>query len=446
SIGVVRGQRLTVLGTEIDQFLGIPYAEPPVGALRFAKPQPIVKPFEDVIDGTKPKNSCFQNTLIPIANLTESEDCLVLSIWGPSRGNGSSSTSALKPVMFWIYGGSFKTGSIFFPIVDGTVLSTRDIVFVSVNYRVGPFGWLYGGSESPAPGNQGLYDQLLALQWVRQNIHRFGGDPNRITIFGESAGSWSVSAHVLSPLSRGLFQRAILESGAVFGNKEVPDLTPDVALSQAKQMAKAFNCSDDSQWLDCLRHVDAKQLTKYMALKTNPIVGSQFLPLNAQNSFQTHNYSTGIDILAGVVRDEGSLLARMAYPKCKSLSSAADFTDLVKSVTIPRLDAQKITDFYTRGVNTSAPHELESAFWQFYGDVHIVCPTYLFAKQFAKWSPKKRVYFYDWTYVSHILAPMIGCTEEMGVCHASELEYVFGAPIVMNTTDRQFSDNVVTMW
>ncbi|CAG2102395.1 unnamed protein product [Medioppia subpectinata] len=205
---VVRGRTLHVLDTNVDQFLGIPYAEPPVGKHRFAKPEPILKPFPNIIDATKLKYSCIQPPNIYIKpELHYSEDCLVLNIWTPN-------TTALKPVMFWIYGGGLTMGSIFQEWYNGSALATNDVVVVSVNYRLGPFGFLYGDRED-APGNVGLYDQLLALKWVRENAHTFGGDRDQITIFGESAGSWSVSAHILSPLSKGLFKRAIMESGAL---------------------------------------------------------------------------------------------------------------------------------------------------------------------------------------------------------------------------------------
>ncbi|CAG2171427.1 unnamed protein product [Oppiella nova] len=125
--------------------------------------------------------------------------------------------------MFSIYGGALNIGSIFQDIYNASVLATNDVVVVSVNYRVGPLGFLYGGDET-APGNVDFYDQLLALKWVRDNIHAFGGDRDEITIFGESAGSWSVSAHILSPLSKGLFKRAIMESGALMFNKDRPAL------------------------------------------------------------------------------------------------------------------------------------------------------------------------------------------------------------------------------
>ncbi|CAG2122072.1 unnamed protein product, partial [Medioppia subpectinata] len=136
------------------------------------------------------------NNVMPvIAGTGMSEDCLVLNIW-------TTNTTALKPVMFWIHGGALSVGSIFQTWFNGSALATKDVVIVSANYRLGTFGFLYGEREY-APGNVGFYDQLLALKWVRENIHSFGGDRDQITIFGESAGSWSVSAHILSPLSKG---------------------------------------------------------------------------------------------------------------------------------------------------------------------------------------------------------------------------------------------------
>ncbi|CAG2114429.1 unnamed protein product [Medioppia subpectinata] len=178
SLGSVRGQTLHVLNRKIHQFLNIPYAEPPLGPLRFAPLLHLRAPKQGIIDGTKPGNEIL------------SEDCLVLNIWTPNvdNSNNNQQKTGLKAVMFWIYGGAL-------------MLATNYVVVVTVNYRVGPLGFLYGGDET-APGNAGFYDQLLALKWVRENIHLFGGDRDEITIFGFSAGSWSVSAHILSPLSK----------------------------------------------------------------------------------------------------------------------------------------------------------------------------------------------------------------------------------------------------
>ncbi|CAG2169660.1 unnamed protein product, partial [Oppiella nova] len=288
SSGVVRGKVITLYNHTVDQFLGIPFAQPPLGALRFSKPKPIETPAKDVIDCTANKDSCMQHDGTGLLKI--SEDCLFVDLWAPHSSNASG--GALKPVMFWIYGGSLTSGSVALPTYDGALLTSYDVVIVTTNYRLGAFGFLYGGEES-APGDVGFFDQLLALKWTKENIHLFGGDPNQITIFGESAGSWSVSAHILSPLSRGLFKRAILESGAIFQDKKAGVLSKEKALTEAQQMAKSLNCTDGKLWLDCLRKVDAKTVNDYKDLDIFPIYGTQFLPLNAQQSFITHNYSAG---------------------------------------------------------------------------------------------------------------------------------------------------------
>ncbi|XP_054165699.1 cholinesterase-like [Oppia nitens] len=228
--GIVKGLEIHVLNTSIAQYLNIPYAEPPLGRLRFSKPEPLKHP-KQLIDGTKTGNSCIQTVMDTMkhfmGNITLNEDCLVLNVWTPNISN------VLKPVMFWIYGGAFKLGSSFQWVYNGSALAAHDVVVVSVNYRVDVFGFIYGGNESSAQGNMGLFDQLLALKWVRENIHMFGGDKDKVTIFGESAGSWAVSSHLLSPLSRGLFKRAIMQSGAHMYNKLRQPLNTTETLQQS---------------------------------------------------------------------------------------------------------------------------------------------------------------------------------------------------------------------
>ncbi|CAG2181086.1 unnamed protein product, partial [Oppiella nova] len=151
-------------------------------------------------------------------------------------------------------------GSIFHKLINGSVLATNDVVIVSVNYRLGQLGFLYGGDQA-APGNLGFYDQLLGLKWVRDNIHEFGGDKDQITIFGVSAGGWSVSAHLLSPLSKGLFKRSIIQSGAQMYHKDRPVLGTVEALSKAKETARKLGCDPyDYKWLDCLRAIENPDL------------------------------------------------------------------------------------------------------------------------------------------------------------------------------------------
>ncbi|CAG2114452.1 unnamed protein product, partial [Medioppia subpectinata] len=153
--GTVRGHTIQVLSKPVNAFIGIPYAEPPVGPLRFARPKPLTKPLPGIIDATKPKNSCMTGGTGQMG-----EDCLYVNIWAPHN-----TTGALKPVMYWIYGGGLGSGSIFSGANDGKALVANDVVVASVNYRLRTFGFLYGGPDSDAPGNMGFYDQVLGLKW-----------------------------------------------------------------------------------------------------------------------------------------------------------------------------------------------------------------------------------------------------------------------------------------
>jgi para-nitrobenzyl esterase len=213
--GVVRGSAENGIAT----FKGIPFAAPPTGPLRWRWPQP-VKPWRGIREATALAPSCMQNAVMMSVfggPSTTSEDCLYLNVWSPA-----TRPNARLPVMVWIYGGGFAGGSTTFPLYDGAALARRDMVVVSIAYRVGPLGFLghpeltrEGGGSS---GNYGLADQIAALQWVRANIARFGGDARNVTIFGESAGAISASMLAASPRARGLFHKVIAQSGGSFSS------------------------------------------------------------------------------------------------------------------------------------------------------------------------------------------------------------------------------------
>ncbi|CAG2119146.1 unnamed protein product, partial [Medioppia subpectinata] len=281
--GVVRGRTLHVLNKTVDQFVNIPYAEPPIGNLRFAPPVPLKQPINYVINDTKRGKSCIQVK----GRTAVSEDCLVLNIWTPNAGNNNTNKSQLKPVMFWIHGGALLYGSI--NMYNGSFLATHDVIFVAANYRLGQLGFLYGDRED-APGNVGFYDQLLALKWVRENIHSFGGDRDEITILGESAGSWSVSAHILSPLSKGLFKRAIMQSGSVMFGKGMEAITKSKALVMANNTAKHLNCSESEDWLKCLKGVDALEFPKFQPKVMLPVIDKSFALISAQKAFESKQF------------------------------------------------------------------------------------------------------------------------------------------------------------
>ena len=157
-------------------------------------------------------------------------------------------------------------------------------------------------------------------------------------------------------------------------------------------------------------------------------------------------FNPDIDIMAGVVENEGSLLVHLQYPRAENLSSAQEFSDVIRTLRFPNLDPGPITEFYTRNVNTTDTESLKQAFYQFYGDFRIACPTYLFSKLFAALNPKRNVLFYYWTYVSRLIADELECAPDMGVCEQSDIPYVFGEPVLRYLPDKYFSEYIMKLW
>ncbi|MDQ7825380.1 MAG: carboxylesterase/lipase family protein [Candidatus Eremiobacteraeota bacterium] len=249
-----------VKGTLEDGILvwkGIPFAAPPVGALRWRPPQP-VKPWDGLKDCSAFGPWCPQpkQELIHAEQGRMSEDCLYLNVWAPAKGGEKK-----LPVMVWIHGGGCTTGGGAARLYDGKRFARQGIVLVTINYRLGPFGFLAHPllskeSEHGVSGNYGLLDQIAALQWVRKNIGNLGGDPGCVTIFGESAGSGSVSRLMVSPLAKGLFHRAIAESGGVYGRnrhlrKKWYDMKPMEEIGI--DVAKALKCDRAKDPLHAMR-------------------------------------------------------------------------------------------------------------------------------------------------------------------------------------------------
>ncbi|MGH0184986.1 UNVERIFIED_CONTAM: hypothetical protein FKN15_016515 [Acipenser sinensis] len=294
--GRVKGVRLPVpnsrggSGGHVSAFLGIPFAEPPVGKLRFQPSHP-KRPWPGTWDAGSYPNACYQyvDTSYPgfpgmemwNPNREMSEDCLYLNIWVPSPRPRNAS------VMVWIYGGGFYSGSASLDVYDGRFLAQSEQVLVlSMNYRVGAFGFLALHGSQEAPGNVGLLDQRLALQWVQENIQFFGGNPKSVTIFGESAGGASVGMHLLSPGSRPLFSRAIMQSGVP--NCPWATVTPAEARRRATLLGKLVGCEgggssgmNDSQLVDCLRSREPQELIdqEWLVLPYRSLFRFSFVPL-----------------------------------------------------------------------------------------------------------------------------------------------------------------------
>lgn len=243
TLGAVSGRQLNLLNTIVEEYVGIPYAKPPLGDLRSLAPLPM-EPWQGTLNATQGPTGCPQrfipDTLAGAGTYTV--DCLLLNVWTShlqstdQQGNGE-----LPPVLVWIPGGGFSYGSAAYDNYTGSILAVKTgFVVFSMNYRVGEVGFL-GASSPGAPGNLGLLDQNLALRWIKDNAHYFGGDPSKVTLFGENFGELSIHGHVLSPLSRGLFSSAVILSGSTY-SIDLYD-TPEESFEKANRLAEQVGCS-----------------------------------------------------------------------------------------------------------------------------------------------------------------------------------------------------------
>jgi len=284
--------------TGVRAFKGIPFAAPPVGKFRWREPQP-VKNWQGVRKANKFGPRAMQNPVFGDMGFRSdgmSEDCLYLNVWTPAKSSGEK-----LPVLVYFYGGGFVAGDGSEGRYDGESMATKGIVSLTVNYRLGVFGFYASEEltkESPhqASGNYGYLDQAAALAWVKQNIAAFGGDPDRVTIAGESAGSLSVSALMASPLSKNLFSAAIGESGSVLGT------LPPVPLAQAEQAGTKFNGQVGKKTLAEMRAIPAEELLKATAnagvSRFLSAVDGYFFPESPLKTFQAGKQSQ-VPLLAG---------------------------------------------------------------------------------------------------------------------------------------------------
>ncbi|KAK5900422.1 hypothetical protein CgunFtcFv8_025382 [Champsocephalus gunnari] len=328
--GLVRGENIALeAGRHMDVFKGIPFADVPE---TFMKPKPHPG-WDDVLDATAFKDICLQVSVFP--NKTRgSTDCLYLNIWVPNNGSVSSD----MPVMVWIYGGAFIFGSstgieiLKFVQYSGQELADRgNVIVVSIGYRVGSLGFLSTG-EPELAGNYGLWDQQAAIAWVHRNIRKFGGDPENITLFGESAGGASVNLQILSPHNKGLFKRAIAQSGVAV----CPWTIKKNPREYAVEVALKVNCPTDERMASCLKEIDPVDLILagsfnfsrnssdpivyhlelsdpiFYYLELSPVIDGDFLPDHPSKLF--HN-AADIDFIAGVNDMDGHIFASIDFPR-----------------------------------------------------------------------------------------------------------------------------------
>lgn len=372
--GIILGkrERTGIAGRYFYSFRGIPFAEPPVGSLRFKDPVP-ASPWNGTIDGTIDPPKCPQ---LQFYITVGEEDCLFLNVYTPKLNSSD------LPVMVWVHGGSFVVGGADeYPPLP---IMTKDVVLVTIQYRLGTLGFL-STEDSVMPGNLGLKDQTQALHWVKDNIRYFGGNPNNVTIFGQSAGAASVHLQVISPRARGLFKRAIMQSGSALSQWAIRTDHREIAIN----VGKKFNCSsgegqsfNSSSLLECLQALPLNDVVGIPSLFTmivsrptvmTPRVDGTFLPDHPAAMLKQGIYNK-VDVMTGVNKHDGAIIAipflqnpwlvnelminfEVAAPALMCLEKESSSVQL----------ASQILDFYLRGFPISM--EVADAFVQLMSDL-----------------------------------------------------------------------------
>lgn len=425
--GMVQGQ----IDGGSRSFLGIPFAAPPVGGLRWRPPQPAV-PWNGVLEASAISAACAQNESLTTP-ASDDEDCLYLNVWTPEPAPAEP-----LPVMVWFHGGGNTSGSTgdLIPLgvgglfYDGRSLAeSRGVVVVTANYRLNVFGFLSDAalaaedSDYPYSGNQALLDQRAALEWVRGNIVAFGGDPDNVTIFGESAGSFDVCYHVASPLSAGLFHRAISQSGGC----TTRSMTDVESRQRTEQLVAEVGCSGASDRLACLRAVPVAELLAQSG-GFGPAVDGGFLPDQPRTIFDAGRFNR-VPYILGSNADEGTLFFLGVEP----LETEEELRAAVEAQYGDR--AEELLALYPLS-QFASPNDV----WvRISGDSGLVCGTYDTARRAAAGGADVYLYNFAWPVLTEIL-PSLGAT------HGAEIAFVFGSAEAPSAEDRAVSEAMQGYW
>jgi para-nitrobenzyl esterase len=431
--GKVHGK--TINDGKVKAFLGLPYAAPPVGDLRWKAPEPPAK-WTGERDATKYGAHCAQNAVFAdmvFQDGESSEDCLFLNVYAPANATPKSKL----PVMFWIHGGGFAGGASSEPRHNGDFLPLKGVVLVTINYRLGVFGFLatadLAKEANGAAGNYGLLDMVAALQWVKANIKNFGGNPDNVTIFGESAGSAAVSTLMASPMAKGLFHRAIGESGAPFG-EGVLGYQPLSAREKS-----------DGEWVE---KTGVKSLKDLRAMSTaaileaaksrgmvgfGPDIDGKLLTEPVSETYAAGSQAH-VPLLAGWNRDEGSFFAQggMTVEKFKAMAASL-FKDR----------AEEFLKLYPPG---DTDEQALRAAIDYGSDSFIAFGTWKWLEAHRK-TGQSPVYRYHF----ELAAPPSKFHPGSFAFHSDDIEYVFGTldtrpGSVWRPEDRKLSEEMMGYW
>ncbi|HZC99539.1 MAG TPA: carboxylesterase family protein [Actinomycetes bacterium] len=430
--GPVRG----MAGATVRSFLAIPYAAPPVGELRWRPPQPAAR-WRGLRDATKPAPYCPQPPT-PYGRASTSEDCLYLNVLTPADANPADR----YPVLFWIHGGALLVGGS--AGYDPSRLVAKGVVVVTTNYRIGMLGFLAHpalSAESPehASGNYGLMDQQAALAWVQRNVARFGGDPDNVTIFGESAGGLSVHSQLASPLAAGLFERAIVQSGAY--SLTQPSLAAAEAAGQA--FATRAGCADQS--LGCLRDLPVSSLLAANTASTVvPDVDGHVLTQSVGAAFASGRFNR-VSVIEGSNHDEWRLFVASSEAAAGTPLTADRYeAAIAATLGVSAATAHGLALIYPPGAYASPSVALGALGT----DAIFACNARRALRSLVRYVPTYQYEFNDST------APMRffkGISFPTGAYHASEIQYLFDTPdapvpATLNAEQSALADAIVTYW
>lgn len=450
SAGAVVGSTVGTRNGTAAAFLGIPYAQSTAGARRWSDPLPM-DPFDPPFQALSFGPACPQQCILPPATcpVSVSEDCLSLNIWTPFP---LPQPASALPVMVFFPGGRFENGGTDTYLYDGRELTQRNVIVVSVNFRLGALGFLYS-SDLSISGNFGVRDQRLALIWVQKNIASFGGDPSSVTIFGQSAGGESVAYHLMSQLSQGLFARVILQS-----------IYPTLPFKNAKHgnnLAQRFvsdvGCASAENVLDCLKNVTADQIVAaekaaekhfnildplLSFLPWTPMVGvgGDSLPAQYFHMFLQGMFNQNVDIMMGTVANESNIFIDFGFSQNISEAKYIGFLGDLFNVK-----AVKVLHQYPSHLYGSIFHTMS-----------MLANDFIFGgsgRLVANATQNAFVYYFDQVMSFSKQAWGANYTECFNlVCHGEELVYVFGTPYLgsppmdFTSAELQFSNKIMDMW
>ena len=414
-------------------FLGIPYAAPPVGALRWRAPQPAAR-WTEPRQAVELGESCLQNLSLDAQTggkgdgpIIGSEDCLTLNVYAPAAATAGDR----RPVMVWIYGGAFLLGSSGQYDPSGLAEATGSLV-VSFNYRHGALGFLAHPQlrGQPGEGAFALLDQQAALRWVGANIAAFGGDPRNITLFGQSAGAWSVCDQLAAPGAARLFTRAIIESGSC----ATPETSLPVAEAEAggQRLAADFGCMGDDP-IACLRGKPARDLMEALPERRgvtgsnswSPAFGLDVLPLAPRRAFETNRFNH-VPVIDGTTRDEGRLFSYLLTYK-GDLWTTANYAHAVEQIFGP--DTPAVLAQYP-AERFDAPGLAYAAVLT---DGLFACPAVTLDRLLARRVP---VYAYEFADAKAPFSlPRLPWMAPLEAYHTAEIAYVFNRPWILADSD-----------